>query len=86
MTVQTQPANQTCVVNRGAGTTAAGAIADVEVACTTNTFTVAGSLSGLVTGLVSDVELQLNGMETVTVADDGAFSFQAALTAGTVIP
>lgn len=83
VTVQTQPANQTCVVNRDAGTMAAGAIASVEVACTTNTFTVAGSLSGLVTGLVSDVELQLNGAETVTVADNGAFSFQTVMTAGT---
>lgn len=83
VTVQTQPIHQTCIVNRGSGTMGSNAIADIEVACATDTFTVAGSLSGLVTGLVSDVELQLNGTDTVTVSSNGTFSFPTPSDVGT---
>jgi hypothetical protein len=82
VTVQTQPSSptQTCTVTNGSGTAGASNITNVAVACTTNTYSVGGNVSGLAgSGLV----LSLNsGAQTLNVSADGNFTFPAALASG----
>jgi environmental stress-induced protein Ves len=81
VSVMAQPSNptQSCAVNSASGM-AMGDITSVSVACTTTTFTVGGSISGLVgTGLV----LQNNSGDSVTVsAKATAFTFPTSVTSG----
>jgi hypothetical protein len=66
------PIKQTCTVSQGNGTIAAAAINNVAVTCTTNTFAVGGTVSGLSgKGLV----LQLNGANDLAIAKNGKFIF-----------
>ena len=80
VTVLTQPSNpaQTCVVTNGSGTASAN-VTGVQVTCTTNTYTIGGTISGLSgTGLV----LQDNGGNSLTVSANGPFTFTTALASG----
>ncbi|HEX4052367.1 MAG TPA: choice-of-anchor tandem repeat GloVer-containing protein [Steroidobacteraceae bacterium] len=53
VTVQTQPTGLTCSVSNGAGTMDSAAVSNVAVSCAANTYTVGGSINGLVSaGLV----------------------------------
>jgi len=73
VSVFSQPSNptQTCVVGNGAGVVANANITRVQVTCTTNSYTIGGTVSGLTgTGLV----LQDNGGDNLPVAA-GATSF-----------
>jgi hypothetical protein len=64
ITVQTQPAGQTCTVSNGSGTVGAGVVTSVTVSCSNNSYTVGGSLSYLTTtGLVL-----ANGSDTLAVS------------------
>lgn len=79
VTVLTQPdgPSQTCAVTNGSGNIAGADVTDVSVVCTTDSFTVGGSVSGLVgTGLV----LQNEGADDLPVAADGSFVFATPLT------
>jgi hypothetical protein len=81
VTVLTQPSSpaQTCGVTNGSGTVSAN-VTSVQVTCTTNTYTIGGTVSGLSgTGLV----LQDNGGNNLTVSGNGSFTFTAALATGT---
>ena len=52
VTVLTQPAGQSCTVTNGSGTASAN-VMNVQVACTTITYTIGGTISGLTaSGLV----------------------------------
>ena len=74
VSVQTQPANATCVVSGGIGTVGTAAVTGVAVTCSP-TFTVGGSVTGLsATGLVL-----ANGTDTVAVAS-GATGFMLPTT------
>ena len=73
ITVLTQPTGQTCVVNSGTGTVAAN-VTSVTVVCTTNTYTIGGSISGLTT---SGLVLWDNGGDALTVSS-GATTFTFA--------
>jgi uncharacterized repeat protein (TIGR03803 family) len=73
VTVLTQPTGQTCVVSAGNGTVTEANITSVHVACTTNTYTVSGSVSGLKSG--AQVTLANNGIDRTTVTANGSFSF-----------
>ncbi len=78
VTVNTQPAGQTCTVTNGSGTANAN-VTNVAVNCV-NTYTVGGNVSGLVgTGLV----LQNNGADNLAFTVSGAFSFATKLPANT---
>jgi hypothetical protein len=81
VTVLTQPTNpsQTCTVANGTGTLSGTNVVNVAVSCTTNTYTVGGSVSGL-TG--SGLTLQLNA-QTLPISADGSFTFPTPLTDGT---
>jgi 6-phosphogluconolactonase (cycloisomerase 2 family) len=83
VTIKTQPTSpsQTCVGANAAGMVGGANIANVGVTCTTNTYTIGGSVGGLVgSGLV----LQDNGGNDVAIAANGSFVFLAALSSGTV--
>ncbi len=80
VSVMTQPSSptQNCVVAGGSGTANAN-ITTVSVTCTTVTYTVGGTVSGLVgTGL----KLQNNGGDTLPVTANGTFTFATPLDSG----
>jgi len=81
VTVLTQPTNlsQTCSVNNETGTLDGANVTNVEVICTTDTFSVGGDVSGLAG---TSLELQLNGGEILGIAADGAFTFSTSLVDG----
>ncbi|MFZ5799262.1 MAG: Kelch repeat-containing protein [Thermodesulfobacteriota bacterium] len=83
VSVLTQPdtPNQTCSVSSGSGTVAGADITDVSVTCVTNTYTVGGTVTGLAAG--NSVVLQNNGVDDLTVSNDGPFTFATALADGT---
>jgi hypothetical protein len=81
VTVLTQPSNpsQACVVSSGTGAVAAANVTGVVVNCTSGSFTVGGSVTGLVgTGLV----VQNNGANDLAIAANGTFSFATPVQAG----
>jgi 6-phosphogluconolactonase (cycloisomerase 2 family) len=83
VTVSTQPTSpaQTCVVTSGSGTVTGANVSSVAVACSTNGYTIGGTVSGLVgTGLV----LQDNGGNDLPVSAAGAFTFSN--TVGSSLP
>jgi hypothetical protein len=78
VTVKTQPGtpSQTCAITAGTGTVAAANVTNVAIVCTTNKYTVGGTVSGLTgTGLT----LQVNGGDSLPVAASGAFTFPTAI-------
>jgi hypothetical protein len=80
VTVATQPAGQTCLVVNASGAVSGTIITNVAVICTTSTYTVGGTLSGLGTG--QSVVLVNNGTNALTVAADGSFTFTTPLAPG----
>ena len=80
VTVLTQPAGQTCGVSNGSGTIAGANVTNVVVTCTTNpSYTVGGSVTGLVGG---GLVLQDNGGDDLTIGADGNFTFPTTLADG----
>ena len=79
--VKTQPAGRTqsCVVAGGTGDVGDADVSSVTVNCTTQSFTVGGTASGI----ARSVALQLNGGNDVNVTADGSFAFPTALLSGT---
>ena len=79
VTVFTQPTTQTCSVTNGSGT-ATGNVTNVAVTCSTTTYTIGGTISGLTgTGLV----LQDNGTSNLTIAAGGTtFTFSTQIPSG----
>jgi hypothetical protein len=78
VTVASQPSNlnQTCTVSNDNGTIAGADIANVQVTCTTNTYAIGGSVSGLSgTGLL----LHLDNGDDFAVTANGSFEFPTAL-------
>ena len=75
----TSPA-QTCTVANGSGTIGAANVTNIAVTCTTNTYTVGGTISGL-TG--SGLVMQNNGGSNLTVtAAATTFTFANPLSSG----
>jgi len=81
VTVLTQPTNpsQTCAVSSGSGTVGPGTSPAVVLNCTRNSFTVGGTVSGLIG---SGLSLQNKAASTAPVAGNGAFAFPAPLVSG----
>ncbi|MBW1878247.1 MAG: hypothetical protein JRJ84_07800, partial [Deltaproteobacteria bacterium] len=83
VTVKTPPTgpSQSCLVTSGSGTIEGANVTNVAVACTTNSYTVGGTVAGLLgTGLV----LQNNGADDEPMASDGGFTFDTPLLDGTL--
>ncbi len=77
VSVAAQPLGQTCNVANGRGN-ATGNVADVEVRCAVNAYTVGGTVSGLRGGLLT----LSNGSSVLTLAADGAFTFTTPVAHG----
>ena len=78
VTIQTQPADQTCVLTNSTGVMGGAAVTNVIVTCTTNGYTVGGTISGL----VGTVTLQNNGTNSTSISTDGRFTFSALVAEG----
>ena len=76
VSVDTQPSGpmQTCTVSNGSSGGIVGDVSNIEVACSTDTFSIGGSVSGLV---AAGLQLALNGDQALSVAA-GAVSFEFA--------
>ena len=82
VSVLTQPTNpsQTCTVTSGSGNVGSASVASISVSCTTNNFTVGGTVSALTgTGLV----LRNNDGNDLPIGGNGAFTFTTAIFSGT---
>ena len=81
-TVMTSPSapTQTCVVTNGTGTVGSANVTTVTVTCTTNTYTIGGTLSGL--AATDTVVLQDNGANNLTLSANGAFTFTTSISSG----
>jgi hypothetical protein len=82
VTVKTQPTgpSQTCAATAATGTVVSSNITNVAVTCTTNSYTVGGSISGLT---ASGLVLQDNGGDDLTVsATSTSFTFATAVASG----
>ena len=77
VSVQTEPTGQTCAVTNASGSMLSAAVSNVAVVCSTQTFTIAGTLSGLNGG--DQVTLLDNGGNPLTLTANGAFTFTSAL-------
>ncbi len=81
VTVKTQPTNvsQTCIVANPTGTVGGANVTNANITCTTSSFAVGGTVSGLAgTGLV----LQNNAGDNLSIAANGAFQFSSAVLSG----
>jgi trimeric autotransporter adhesin len=78
VTVLTQPTDQTCSVGSGTGTMGAAKVITVAVVCSTNTFSVGGTVSGL----SGTVVMQDNGADSTVLNTDGSFTFSSSVAEG----
>jgi hypothetical protein len=78
VTVLTQPRDQTCSVGNATGTMGAVKVTNVALVCSTHTFSVGGTVSGLVGNLV----VQDNGGDALTVSANGTFTFATPVAQG----
>ena len=80
VTVSTQPAEATCTVTHAVGAGVTAPVAGVSVLCSLDTYTISGTVSGLATG--SQVTLDDNAADALTVTANGAFTFATPVAAG----
>jgi 6-phosphogluconolactonase len=81
VSVLTQPTNpsQTCVATNGSGHAGSSNITNISVTCTTNRYTVSGTVFGLAG---SAIQLSNNGIDTLQVNNDGIFVFPSPVLSG----
>jgi hypothetical protein len=75
--VTTQPNGQQCAVTNGGGADVTKNVSNVAVVCSTQTFTIGGALTGLPAG--TQVVLDNNGADSLTLSADGTFTFATAV-------
>ena len=71
VTVFQQPIGLTCTVNNGSGTNVTSDVTNIGITCSTISFTISGSISGLI---ASGLILQNNGGDNLSVASNSTFS------------
>jgi hypothetical protein len=81
VTVKTQPTSptQSCTVSGGAGTVGSGNVSTVTINCSSNTYTIGGTVTGLVG---SGATLQSNGADNLNLSANGTFAFATPLASG----
>ena len=80
VTVSAQPKGLICTVSHGSGSNVAAPVSDVSIACNPQSYTVAGTITGLTAG---GLVLQNNGADSLSVdADATTFQFSAPVAAG----
>ena len=77
VTVLVQPLAQTCTVNNGNGTVS-GAISNVSIICSSQSFSVGGTINGLSGSIV----LQNNGSDDLTLIENDNFTFPTKVANG----
>jgi len=79
--ITAQPVNpsQTCVVSNGTGTITNADVSNVDITCTTNTYTVGGTVTGL---LGSGLVLLDNASDSLNVVTNGTFTFATPVLSG----
>jgi N-acetylneuraminic acid mutarotase len=77
-TILTQPTSQSCSVTNGNGTVAGANISNISINCSSNTYNVGGTI----TGLTGTVVLQNNGADNLTSTANGSFNFNTPITSG----
>jgi len=81
VTVQSDPLDQTCTVNNATGSINGTNVTNVSVTCSTDTYTVGGTVSGL--SGTGTVVLQNNGTDPQTIdSAQGSFTFSTAIAQG----
>lgn len=78
VTVQSDPDDQTCTVNNASGTINSANVTNINVTCSTNDYTVGGTISGL----SGTVVLQNNGTNATSISSDGSFTFSTSIAQG----
>lgn len=78
VTIVSNPATQTCTINNASGTIANANIPNVIVTCSTNTYSIGGTVAGLNGTLI----LQNNGTDNLTVPANGPFTFSTPIADG----
>ncbi|MCE1181474.1 MAG: lactonase family protein [Rhodocyclales bacterium] len=73
ITVGTQPNGQTCTVSNGVGAGVTANVSNVSVTCSTNTYTISGTVSGLASG--TQITLNNNAADPTIVTANGSFTF-----------
>lgn len=81
VTVGTEPVGQVCTVTNGSGAQVTTNVSNVSVTCSTATFTIGGTLSGLAGG--AQVTLDDNGADALTLTANGTFQFATPVAYGT---
>jgi predicted transcriptional regulator len=81
VTVLTAPAGETCGITNGSGTMGSANVTSVTVTCSTLTYTVGGTVAGLVGG--ATMVLRVNGGDDLTVSANDGFTFATRLADGT---
>ena len=70
------PLKQTCTVGQGNGSVANAPINNIAVTCTTNSYAVGGTVTGLSgKGPGKELVLELNGANDLTISNNGKFIF-----------
>jgi len=78
VTVGTQPTGQTCSVANYTGAGVTANISTVNITCSTDTYTIGGTVTGLANG--TQVTLDNNGGDALTVTTNGTFTFATPVT------
>ena len=79
VTVNTQPSGQTCLVSNESGTIVAANVTNISAVCTDNSYTVGGTISGLIGGTAI---LLNNGGNNLNLSVNGAFTFTSYIAEG----
>ena len=80
VTVANQPNGETCTVQRGVGSVQDAPVNNINVFCSSQLFTVGGTLSGLPQG--TTIVLSNNGTDTLNLTANGTFAFNGQLPGG----
>ncbi len=82
VTVGSQPSGATCSVIQGSGTATAN-VTNVSVSCSTTSYTIGGTVSGLTSGQTATLELNGNTANTVSLSSTStSFTFSTGVPAG----
>jgi hypothetical protein len=80
VTISSQPAGQTCVINAGSGSVTTANVTNIGVLCAPTKYNIGGQVTGLQPG--RSLTLLDNGGDAVQVSSSGTFTFATGLTTG----
>jgi beta-glucanase (GH16 family) len=81
VTIESQPADQTCTISNNVGTLSDVHITNIQVSCISNTYSIGGEISGLVKG--NELVLLNNGADSLILnGEENLFTFAEKMTKG----